>query len=612
MEQKNLKKFFFKPSGSMLAYCSHCGKMIKQDEYNMKKHGENCGFDASDIFEVLNGKSLGYNLEKETQDTLKLTVYVPYLNLRPGFKDRYSGGDWRPVYHARFRWNSRQVEEEGENNIAVWLHMISKRIVKYLGNRPVGEVIGDVFPVIPFIHSLGMFYHIYENKGYHVIPYEPAEAVKNAYGQPRPLELHTVKYAPFWIDKHIFGDLVEDQGKKLLAVRYYKVMEESEIVCYSFFIGEKILWTSVPFLQRMEVCSDLWNHSLKCYMNSQVLEEFHKACPAFGLGQYLDGNGKNILIPLLASGNYHKGIELLVKSGMGWYTDNYFQKNLFSQEPFPWEYQTVPELLELPKALLKEKHPEYFVSQDTRQRVRYIYKNNRSLIEGIPLTMNVLRFMKEQDITHDRSVRGGNIGGLENISDQEMRRILKYLSKLSLHRYEEYRDYLQLVHDTNNHSFGYCPTSLHTAHDELARELWLREEGEADEDFRKVVEGYRYLETLEEEEKEEASKMKSDHYLVRCPRSVPDLNQEGRNQRNCVATYRDWIIKGRSKVLFMREKMTPNKSLVTIEVQGRRLIQAKAFANQKASEDCQKFICEWCDFNGISYKNCSDITLKVS
>ena len=369
----------------------------------------------------------------------------------------------------------------------------------------------------------------------------------------------------------------------------------------------------------MEICSDIWSNSFHCYINNHVLEKFHKAYPSFGIQQYLAGNGKNILIPLFASENYHKGIELLVKSGMGSYADNYFKnnkKNLFAQEPFPWEYQTVPELLELPKVLLKEKHPEYYVQQKTRQRVSYIFEQNRSLVEGIPLTMNVLRFMMDQDITRDNSVRLGNIGGLENLSDKEMRKILKYLSKLPTDRYEEYRDYLQLIHDTNNHDFGYCPSNLTTAHDELSCELWTRVEIAADEDFRKVVEEYRYLETyvepLEEEDRKEPVKLKSDDYLVRCPRNVLDLNQEGRNQRNCVATYRDWIIKGRSKVLFMREKTAPDKSLVTIEVQGKRLIQAKAFANQKASEDCQRFICEWCDFNGISYKNCGDITLKVS
>lgn len=618
LEEKKMKKFFLRPAGGTYAYCSHCGKMVKQDYYNLRKHGETCGFLKEDIFEVLKEKDFGCTWEKEQQDTLKLTIYRPCMKLRPGFKDRYEKGVWEGIFFARFRWNSRRVEEKGEGNIGMWLYMISKRAIRYLGTTPVAEIIADVFPVVPFIYELNMFYHIYENKGYQVIPYEPSEKVKKEYGQIRRNEIQFVRTDSLCGETYVFGDLLNVQGKSILALRLYNVGEDSEMEFRSIYVGEGILWMSDSFLRRFEFCWDIWNKIVICCIPEGELEMFHRDCPSFGLGQYLAGGGQNILIPLLASGNFHKGIELLVKSGMSWYADNFYKNdrmNLFGQEPFPWEYKNVPEFLELPKALLKEKHPEYFVQQKTRRRVSYIYSHNRSLIEGIPLTMNVLRFMLDQDITRDQSVRLGNIQGLDELSDQEMRKIIKYLAKLPQDRYEDYRDYLQLVHDTRIHSFGYCPAQLSVAHDDLARELWTRAEAETDEEFRNAVEAYRYLETYtepaEEETAENITQLKNDYYLVRCPRSVADLNQEGRNQHNCVATYQGWIVKGRSKILFMREKSAPDASLVTLEVQKKSLVQAKAFGNMKAPEECQRFICEWCDYYGISYKDCRDITLKV-
>ena len=59
---------------------------------------------------------------------------------------------------------------------------------------------------------------------------------------------------------------------------------------------------------------------------------------------------------------------------------------------------------------------------------------------------------------------------------------------------------------------------------------------------------------------------KEDIFMVRAIQSVEDLNNEASQQRNCVASYADRIVKGESWIFVMREVAHPDKSLITIEI----------------------------------------------
>ena len=59
---------------------------------------------------------------------------------------------------------------------------------------------------------------------------------------------------------------------------------------------------------------------------------------------------------------------------------------------------------------------------------------------------------------------------------------------------------------------------------------------------------------------------KEDIFMVRAIQSVEDLNKEASQQRNCVASYADRIVKGESWIFVMREVAHPDKSLITIEI----------------------------------------------
>ena len=54
-------------------------------------------------------------------------------------------------------------------------------------------------------------------------------------------------------------------------------------------------------------------------------------------------------------------------------------------------------------------------------------------------------------------------------------------------------------------------------------------------------------------------------YAVTCPKSVRDFIDEGNQQHNCVGSYPDLVIQGKTIVFFIRDKETPNVSFITGE-----------------------------------------------
>lgn len=74
-------------------------------------------------------------------------------------------------------------------------------------------------------------------------------------------------------------------------------------------------------------------------------------------------------------------------------------------------------------------------------------------------------------------------------------------------------------------------------------------------------------------------------YLVRVPQSTQDIKDEAAQQNNCVASYINRVICGECQIVFLRDKQMPDKSLVTLEVRGDRVVQAKQQYNQEPTPE---------------------------
>ena len=84
--------------------------------------------------------------------------------------------------------------------------------------------------------------------------------------------------------------------------------------------------------------------------------------------------------------------------------------------------------------------------------------------------------------------------------------------------------------------------------------------------------------------------------IVIVPKTPQDLVNEGRGNRNCVASYVDSYAKGKSKIFFIRKKDDPEKSYITIETygNGENLSQAFYASNQPINNvDDLDFITKW-------------------
>ena len=109
------KSFFVRSAETGACYCGRCGKRQLNDRYNMQKHGQICSpqFKAGDdVYVVDEGSSLGYRLESKVNagsspDMLTLSICTPVLTRIRGFKDRFSGMEWKTVFTAEFAAGTR-------------------------------------------------------------------------------------------------------------------------------------------------------------------------------------------------------------------------------------------------------------------------------------------------------------------------------------------------------------------------------------------------------------------------------------------------------------------------------------------------------------------------
>lgn len=90
-------------------------------------------------------------------------------------------------------------------------------------------------------------------------------------------------------------------------------------------------------------------------------------------------------------------------------------------------------------------------------------------------------------------------------------------------------------------------------------------------------------------------------YIVIHPTTPDAMRAEAVAQSNCLASYIDRVIEGRTMIFFVRKASDPEKSLLTIEVSSSfELRQVKARFNREADSDAMLFVAQWCREKGIS------------
>ena len=150
----------------------------------------------------------------------------------------------------------------------------------------------------------------------------------------------------------------------------------------------------------------------------------------------------------------------------------------------------------------------------------------------------------------------------------EYKTLIEYLCYLQNYDgYDHYSDAMRDLYDYSNMSFQMAkmfdkkgkyekyPHFLKSKHMIISKNYRIMKEKHKEELFDNAYDG-----SLE---------YSNGKYTIIEPKSTGDIFKEANQMHNCVASYIDRIIEGRTKIIFMREKENIDDSLVTVEVKKR-------------------------------------------
>ena len=89
------------------------------------------------------------------------------------------------------------------------------------------------------------------------------------------------------------------------------------------------------------------------------------------------------------------------------------------------------------------------------------------------------------------------------------------------------------------------------------------------------------------------NKYEDDNYVIYPAPDLKSMLDEGYNQNNCLKTYCDKYSRGLTNIYFMRDKKKVDKSLVTIEVNKNKVVQARIKNNQLPDNNLMNIINKW-------------------
>ena len=205
--------------------------------------------------------------------------------------------------------------------------------------------------------------------------------------------------------------------------------------------------------------------------------------------------------------------------------------------------------------------------------------------------LKLLRLLQEKDIKKIRYLEtfvsyGDNTYSLEEIKKYiNLNRFIKY-SKMKhktvdLYLYKDYLRFAKLLGlDLKNNRYAF-PKNLKEAHDTLERQF-------------KVQSNKIMQKTISKRGKElSKNKYQNNNFIILPALSLSALQDESKQQNNCVRTYAEKYATGDCDIYFMRDINNPKKSLVTVEVQDNTVVQSRTKNNNNPNEKQLVFLNKW-------------------
>jgi len=155
----------------------------------------------------------------------------------------------------------------------------------------------------------------------------------------------------------------------------------------------------------------------------------------------------------------------------------------------------------------------------------------------------------------------------------------------------QYKDYYETSVLLGNEDFDKYPRSLKLCHDIVSRNFKLVEDEATKKMFEEQKEYFQKFET----------KMRG--YSVLVPKEMKDIATEGNAQHHCVASYAPKVAKGDTIIVFLRDNDELDKPLVTVEIRGNAIVQARGFANRVATSDEKQALTRFAKKHELEYKS---------
>lgn len=200
--------------------------------------------------------------------------------------------------------------------------------------------------------------------------------------------------------------------------------------------------------------------------------------------------------------------------------------------------------------------------------------------------LKILRLLQQKDLKKIRYLSNYNVDNLEEISKYiSLDKFIKY-TKMHRGKVKDYlyKDYLRFAHglglDLKNKKYIY-PDDLRARHDELEKSYEIHSREILNKE---IAQRYKQL---------KKNIYKDDQFIIVPAKSVEALENESKQQSNCVRTYSEKYADGRCDIYFMRLLKKKNKSLVTVEVKDNEVVQSRVKYNYSPKEIQLLFLKKW-------------------
>lgn len=214
----------------------------------------------------------------------------------------------------------------------------------------------------------------------------------------------------------------------------------------------------------------------------------------------------------------------------------------------------------------------------TKDYLPFMQKYNIDLTE-----LEILSIVKKKDINLIREIKNKTTNYFNLARVIDLTKAVK-LTDLNEDNQNEYADYLNMIdildYNLTDNKILY-PENIEIAHDKVLTQYKIKE----DENINKAI--------IKRYKKLEKNTFKNKKFIIKPAQNYKSLEDESYQQHNCVKTYAERIAYGECDIYFMRLLSEPKKSLVTVEVRRKQVVQQRTKFNNNTTKEQKKFLEIW-------------------